>query len=808
MKHSDLLDFIINSLETDAYDFGAFIELNGLDINFSPIDCAKKYFTLHAISDGEITLYIPSSYNANSLAYSLDGKIWSTFNSNTTFSVNTDDIIIVKCVTNAYTRGISNPMFSSTCDYEVYGNAMSLLYGDDFEGQTTLTTQYSLRALFYNQRNLKNAENLILPATTLALNCYQYMFQGCTSLTTAPKLPATTLANYCYSNMFNGCTSLTTAPKLPATTLADSCYTNMFNGCTSLTTAPQLPATTLANYCYQNMFNGCTSLTTAPELPATTLTQSCYQNMFRDCTSLTTALELPATTLANYCYYSMFEGCTSLTEAPQLPATTLANYCYQYMFQNCKSLTTAPQLPATTLANYCYQNMFNGCTSLTTAPELPATTLTQSCYYSMFEGCTSLTTALELPATTLANYCYYSMFKGCTNLTEAPQLPATTLANACYISMFSGCTSLTEAPQLPATTLASSCYTDMFNGCSNLNYIKMLATDISASNCLFNWVYRVASHGTFVKNTNMTSLPTGASGIPIGWTVENHITSFIINKTNENITFYYNNGLFTPSSTVTEPLTNYYSQTQLLSFKPNCDIIVDIANTKNYTWENNKTLQDVINALNITNISKLGITITQVIIKENDSNSYYGYGETYKWNGETVIDLGLPSGTLWATCNVGASTPWEDGNYYAYGETKPKTTYNSSTYTYTGKTDTLPLENDAAYVNMGSGYHTPTREQCQELIDNTISSWVNINGRSGNWFKSKINGKSIFIPASGIYVNNFISEVNERTNVLLSTTFFNSANDRLNYYLGGMYGNIDIHADNPCYGKTVRAVFK
>ena len=106
----------------------------------------------------------------------------------------------------------------------------------------------------------------------------------------------------CYYNMFNGCTSLTSAPELPATTLANSCYYNMFYNCTSLTTAPELPATTLVNYCYSGMFSGCSSLTTAPELPATTLAQSCYSSMFFRCTSLTSAPELPATTLANNCY--------------------------------------------------------------------------------------------------------------------------------------------------------------------------------------------------------------------------------------------------------------------------------------------------------------------------------------------------------------------------------------------------------------------------------------------------------------------------------------------------------------------------
>jgi hypothetical protein len=86
------------------------------------------------------------------------------------------------------------------------------------------------------------------------------MFNGCSSLTTAPELPATTLAEGCYANMFQYCTSLTSAPALPATTLAESCYTSMFSGCTSLTTAPALPATTLAGYCYSSMFGGCTQL--------------------------------------------------------------------------------------------------------------------------------------------------------------------------------------------------------------------------------------------------------------------------------------------------------------------------------------------------------------------------------------------------------------------------------------------------------------------------------------------------------------------------------------------------------------------
>lgn len=142
--------------------------------------------------------------------------------------------------------------------------------------------------------------------------------------------------------------------------------------------------------------------------------------------------------------------------------------------------------------------------------------------FSFFQGNNIVSVEKNfLPATVLAESCYESMFRGCASLTAAPELPAITLSNNCYSSMFYGCTSLTTAPELPATTLKSSCYHYMFSGCTKLNYIKMLATDISANNCLFYWVKDVASTGTFVKNPAMTSLPTGTSGIPSGWTVVN-----------------------------------------------------------------------------------------------------------------------------------------------------------------------------------------------------------------------------------------------------------------------------------------------
>lgn len=160
-----------------------------------------------------------------------------------------------------------------------------------------------------------------------------------------------------------------------------------------------------------------------------------------------------------------------------------------------------------------YENNFSDKTDLTSK---------DYAFYKLFYNCTTLQNAenLILPATILANYCYSYMFRDCTSLTTVPELPATTLTNYCYSGMFYSCTSLTTAPELPGTILASGCYRYMFQDCSNLNYIKMLATDRSASDCLSGWVLFVSSTGTFVKNAAMTSLPTGANGIPSGWTVQ------------------------------------------------------------------------------------------------------------------------------------------------------------------------------------------------------------------------------------------------------------------------------------------------
>jgi hypothetical protein len=255
-----------------------------------------------------------------------------------------------------------------------------------------------------------------------------------------------------------------------------------------------------------------------------------FKSLFKSCTTIVKVSKtfLPATTIGRNGYDSMFNGCTSLIAAPDLPAASMTYLCYTAMFYSCTSLVDAPALPAMTLYDSCYMSMFQGCINLLNAPELPATSLARYCYYSMFRGCTKLVNPPIMNATTVAEYSCYCMFHTCSSLIASPNLPATSLVGHCYDSMFYYCSKLLEIPNLPAKVLQAQCYQSMFYGCSKLNYIKMLATDISASNCLSNWVSGVASTGTFVKHKDMTSLPSGVSGIPSGWTVEDYTDSRII----------------------------------------------------------------------------------------------------------------------------------------------------------------------------------------------------------------------------------------------------------------------------------------
>ena len=209
---------------------------------------------------------------------------------------------------------------------------------------------------------------------------------------------------------------------------------------------------------------------------------------------------------------------------------------------------------------------------------------------------------------------------------------------------------------------------------------------------------------------------------------------------------------------------------------------------------------------------------TDYVVTEVDSVTF----NKMMHNGHEYVDLGLPSGTLWATCNVGATKPEEYGDYFAWGETQPKETYNWSTYkwcrgssdtqtkyctdSYYGTVDnktTLDLSDDAARANWGGSWRMPTTEEQQELINNCTWTWTTQNGVNGYKVTSKSNGNSIFLPAAGCRDDSSLNDAGSygdywslRSSSTTASNFLNFGNTLLNPQ----------NANDRGYGFAVRCV--
>ena len=255
----------IGSIEADAIKIGTSTVSKvyvGTELVYPtdvPHDYSQDYLTFVAETDN-VSFQFTGGVNGNTFQYSTDdGSTWNNVSiGQTTSSINTGDKILFKASglsVNTTNGGIGTIKPSGNAS--VHGNIMSLVYGDNFSGQTALQNGNQFKNLFDYAVHITSAENMVFPATTLSNNCYNYMFRGCTSLVLAPKiLPAMTLTSACYADMFYGCTSLTTAPELPAATLTQWSYTTMFYGCSSLHSITCLATNISANSCTQNWVQG------------------------------------------------------------------------------------------------------------------------------------------------------------------------------------------------------------------------------------------------------------------------------------------------------------------------------------------------------------------------------------------------------------------------------------------------------------------------------------------------------------------------------------------------------------------------
>ena len=178
------------------------------------------------------------------------------------------------------------------------------------------------------------------------------------------------------------------------------------------------------------------------------------------------------------------------------------------------------------------------------------------------------------------------------------------------------------------------------------------------------------------------------------------------------------------------------------------------------------------------------------------------------------VDLGLPSGLLWATCNVGADAPEGYGDYFAWGETQPKSEYSENTYLYyndgiltkytgsDGLTILLP-EDDAATANWGGDWRVPTKEECQELFYNTTCTWTTRNGVVGQLFTAT-NGNSLFMPAAGYREGSELYSENNYGSYWTSSLFTDYPDEAWYYYVDS-YSNGKFYYYRWC-GYPVRPV--
>ena len=170
-----------------------------------------------------------------------------------------------------------------------------------------------------------------------------------------------------------------------------------------------------------------------------------------------------------------------------------------------------------------------------------------------------------------------------------------------------------------------------------------------------------------------------------------------------------------------------------------------------------------------------------------------------------MIDLGI--GTLWACCNVGASSPEGYGCYYAWGETSEKNNYSSNNYAYYNDYigDFISgTDYDAATANWGTPWRMPTYEQIETLYNSCTSEWTQVNSVNGRKFTGP-NGNSIFLPAAGYWWNDYLYNEGSQGFYWVGMLSPTNSNDAFSLFFGE-YGDANWTRGGRERGHTVRPV--
>ena len=193
----------------------------------------------------------------------------------------------------------------------------------------------------------------------------------------------------------------------------------------------------------------------------------------------------------------------------------------------------------------------------------------------------------------------------------------------------------------------------------------------------------------------------------------------------------------------------------------------------------------------------------------SSSNKTQTQNTTSSISSYECVDLGLPSGTKWATCNMGASSPEDAGSYFAWGEITTKYSYKEETSKMFGKEINDISGNstyDAASARWGKGWRMPTKADFEELINNCRGQYILQGGVWGVKFTSKTNGNSIFLPTTGYKNDSALEQYNEKGYYWTSTPRSGFAHYGARFQLSKEGGKVDW--GTAFYGYCIRPVMK
>lgn len=479
---------------------------------------------------------------------------------------------------------------------------------------------------------------------------------------------------------------------------------------------------------------------------------------------------------------SAFEGCSGLSSV-EIPngVTSIGAYAFRYcsrmknvtipnsvvkigisVFRGCSQLTTVKIPNSLTEIG---KDMFYGCSKLSSVYIPNSVTIIDS---QAFLECYSLTD-IEIPnsVTTIGSYAFY----GCSGLTFI-SIP-NSVKDISY-NVFEGCNKLTS---VSIGNGINSISTDAFK-CNNLVSVSIEATKPpTISSSTFSSMGKITLYvPTGCKSAYQNANWNGFKSImEVDMYIEQCATPTItfddgelhFSCITEDVKFIYNivpiSDISGEGIDVSIPTNTTYRVT--VYAKKDGYENSDVATKEIEIGSGSVAKKGDVNedgTVNGTDIQE----VINIIVNGSDEDEQ-AYSSCPDDNHPHMIDLGLPSGTKWACCNVGASKPEEYGNYYAWGETSTKSTYNTDTYLFYDSStstyfdlgrDIAGTKYDAATANWGASWCMPNWKQCYELEKETTSKLTLVNGVNGRIFTGK-NGKSIFLPAAGIRWNSSLDDV-------------------------------------------------